>query len=101
MTKISRSFIIRFYNDEHGMRGTFSSVQEAVDFINQYYQDSKALGVDCKGGKWIVVCEDRTKITNGGAFLREEIHRYKVANVHYSEQAGKFVCEEVQLQRED
>ena len=70
MTKMSRSFIIRVYNDEHGLKGTFPSVQEAVDHINEYYRDSKALGVDCKGGRWIVVCEDRTRITNGGAFVR-------------------------------
>jgi hypothetical protein len=101
MTKITRSFIIRFYNDEHGMKGTFSSVQEAVDHINQYYRDSKAMGVDCKGGRWIVVCEDRTRITNGGAFLREEIHRYTVATFHYSEKADAFVSEEVSLQSVD
>ncbi len=98
MTKISRSFIIRFYNDEHGMKGTFPSVQEAVDHINEYYRDSKALGVDCKGGRWIVVCEDRTRITNGGAFVREEICRTVVAKVHYSAAAGEFISEEVGLQ---
>lgn len=100
MTKNTRSFIIRFYNDEHGMRGTFSSVQEAVDHINEYYRDLDKI-VAHKGSKWIVVCEDRTRITNGGAFLREEIYRYTVAKVHYSEQAGKYVCEEVQLQSVD
>lgn len=100
MTKCTRTFIIRFYNDEHGMRGTYSSVQEAVDHINEYYKDLDKI-CDHKGSRWIVVCEDRTKTTNGSAFLREEIHRYTVAKVHYSEQAGKYVCEEVQLQSVD
>lgn len=96
MTKISRSFIIRFYNDEHGMRGTFESIQAAVDRINEYYKDLSPI---CrKGGKWIIVCEDRTRITNGGEFLREEIHRYTVAKVRYSDHAEAFVSEGVQLQ---
>ena len=102
MIKRTRSFIIRFYNDEHGMRGTFGSVQEAVDFINEYESSLKACGIlGAKRVRWIVVCEDRTRITNGGAFIHEDIHRHTVANVHYCKDAGKYVCEEVGLQSVD
>lgn len=101
MTKSTRSFIIRFYNDEHGMRGIFASIQEAVDHINEYYKDIMNI-CDHKGRcRWIVVCEDRTKITNRGEFLSEKIHRYIAAKAIYSEQAGKYIYEEVPLQRED
>lgn len=95
MTKISRSFIIRFYNDEHGLKGAHSSIQEAVDYINKYF------GKSGKGVRWIIVCEDRTRITKGATFIREEITRYTVAHVRYSEHADAFVSEEVLLQSVD
>ena len=83
------------------MRGTFSNVQDAVDKINEYRNWSREKGFDCKRERWVVVCVESTKITNQGLFIREEICRYNVAKVHYSEQMDAYVCEEVQLQSAD
>ena len=95
MTKNTSFFIIRFFNDEHGMRGTFSSVQEAVDHINRYYRDSKAKGVDCKKDRWIVVRVESFKVIERGELVFETIGRTTVARVSYSKTAGEYVSEEV------
>ena len=83
---------IRNANDMYGLCGTYESKEKALAEINRSYVYAKERGYDNKHEKYIIICNQVCKVVSDqGAFLKEEICRFVIENVEYSEYDEEFV----------
>ena len=92
ITLFREFYEIKNPNDIYGLCGIYESAEKALAEINRSYVYAKAKGYDNKQEKYIIVCNQTKKeVDKQGMFLKEEISRFVVESVEYSESEKSFV----------
>ena len=85
-------YTVRCPLDIYGLCGTFNTEEEALAEINRSYAHALAQGFDNRHEKWVVVCNQTTRVfSEDDHFLKEETVRFVIDNAEYSEREEAYV----------
>lgn len=85
-------FEIRDVCGRYGLCGTYESEEKALAEINRSYEYAKTQGFDNKNEKYIIICNQVVReFGANGEFLKEEITRFVIQSVEYSDYDKAFV----------